>query len=491
MIRKLRRKFVFVNMLLVSLVLIIVFSILLASTNQSNIQKSTDAMHQALNSPGLRQMPFLDRPGKSGDIASADTGGLSTDATASSGGTETTDAATDSANNPANGNHSSTDTAADGSAQTSATDSTSSDLGSNPAENDQTQAKPSDNFTTMIPVFSVILDGSGQITQNTGGNVTMSDDLVSTAVEEALATGEQQGVLSDLKLRFLIDDSKDTQQTVIAFSDLNWELDDMKELVFTSLLVGFVALVCFFVISLFLSKITVRPVDEAWRRQQQFLADASHELKTPLTVILADTNILLSHQSETVGNQVKWVEYIQNEAERMKQLVQDMLFLAKGDAAELETHQEHTPISITDLAWSSLLPFESVAFEQGVSLDADISPDLTINGNEGQLQRLVVILLDNACKYAGNPGAVTISLKRVLDKISLSVHNTGEPIPPDRLVHVFERFFRADTARTRETGGYGLGLAIAQSIVDAHHGKITVESTREDGTTFTVLFPDK
>ncbi|MBP1737408.1 MAG: dltS [Oscillospiraceae bacterium] len=474
MIRKLRRKFVLVNMLLISLVLIMVFAILLITSYQSNVRKSTEALHQAASSPGLMQLPILDRQ-PSGAMGNTPSGN-----DIETGSSEDSNGKSDSS-----GSSSASDAGDASKNGTGADNKPSGDSGkSDTFQNDDADGQ----FTTIIPVFSVILDSSNQVTQETGGNVDMSDEMVSSAVSEALATGKKDGLLSDLNLRFTI--SNGPTQTVIAFADQTWELDAMRDLILSSLLVGGIALFCFFCISVFLSGISVHPVDEAWRRQQQFLADASHELKTPLTVILADTNILLTHQEDTIARQVKWVEYIQNEAERMKQLVQDMLFLAKGDAAKLDNHLTHTTLCLTDLMWSSLLPFESVAFEQGVSLDADISPGLHICGNENQLQRLVIILVDNACKYAGKPGAVKVSLKRAQDKISLSVHNTGEPIPPERLPHVFERFFRADTARTRETGGYGLGLAIAQSIVDTHRGKIFVESTQESGTTFTVLFPE-
>jgi two-component system sensor histidine kinase CiaH len=463
MIRKLRRKFVLVNMMLVTLVLLIVFSILVVSSYQTNIGKSYDTLHQAVNAPDMMRAPFLDLPGR-------------------------TETSSDSTNHSAGDNSSSTGAVPSTGSEAGSGASQAPDSAAPGTQSDSGQRgdESSNRFSTMIPVFSVTLDSSNQIIHKFGANVSMSDELVNQAVTEVLAAGTTQGVLSDLNLRYLV--NHDSQQTVIAFADQRWEQDSMKDLILMSLLVGAVALLGFFAISVFLSGIAVRPVDEAWRRQQQFLADASHELKTPLTVILADTNILMSHPQETVGNQIKWVEYIQNEAERMKQLVQDMLFLAKGDAAKLE-HQ-HSVLSLTDLVWSSLLPFESVAFEQGVTLDAKIAPELMISGNETQLQRLVMILLDNACKYAGHPGVVTVSLSHLQDKICLSVHNTGEPIPPDRLSHVFERFFRVDTARTRQTGGYGLGLAIAQTITVSHRGKLSVESSQDHGTTFSVLFPE-
>ena len=340
---------------------------------------------------------------------------------------------------------------------------------------------------TMIPAFCVTLDETGAVAAvSSGGNVSVTDEMVAQAVEQALAAGEEQGELSRLALCYRVEAGRDAE-TRIAFADRSWEGRNLADLVRTSLLVGAGALAVFFLISLFLSSLSLRPVERAWAQQRQFVADASHELKTPITVILANTGIVLSHPEDTVAHQRKWITYIQEEAARMRGLVEDLLFLAKSDAARLPLHP--MTFSMSDLVTSCLLPFESVAFEAGVALDSAITPHLTLTGDEGQLRRLVMILLDNAVKYAGAEGAVTVTLDRLQDKVRLSVHNTGSPIPPQHLPHLFERFYRVDGARNRSEGGYGLGLAIAKSITLAHHGKIWAESAPGAGTTFTALLP--
>lgn len=187
--------------------------------------------------------------------------------------------------------------------------------------------------------------------------------------------------------------------------------------------------------------------------------------------------------------QKKWLTFIQEEAGRMKELVEDLLFLAKNDAARLPLTCAR--LSMSDLTLGCLLPFESVAFEAGVQLDGEIQPGILLQGDEGQLRRLVMILLDNAVKYAGEHGAVRLTLKRQQERVRLMVHNTGDPISPEHLPHLFERFYRADSARSRDQGGYGLGLAIARTIVEAHGGKLTVASTREHGTCFTASLPQR
>ncbi len=219
------------------------------------------------------------------------------------------------------------------------------------------------------------------------------------------------------------------------------------------------------------------------------MAEGSLECKNPLTVILTNTGILLAHSGDTIAQQQKWVEYIRDEAQRMRALVEDLLFLAKSDAGK-ETSPVTAPVDVSELTWSALLPFEPVAFEQGVEMESEIADQLTVQGNADQLRRLVAILLDNAVKYAGNGGRVKLVLSRPeRGGVCLTVHNTGPAIPPEHLPHLFERFYRADDSRARTSGGYGLGLAIAKRIVDGHGGSITVSSREDASTDFTVRLP--
>lgn len=341
-------------------------------------------------------------------------------------------------------------------------------------------------WQSVIPAFCVEVDQEGEVTLEAGENVKVSQEVMEQAVEQVLASGERRGRLNDLGLRFLREDDQDGT-TQIAFSDLSWEWNSLWRLVFNSLLIGAGALVIFFLISLFLSRLALRPVEEAWQQQQQFVADASHELKTPLTVILANTSIIEGHAQDTVFSQDKWIRYIREEAQRMKGLVEDMLFLAKHDDARRPTKSQLCNLS--DLVTGCVLRFESVAFESGVELDSEIQPGLTLQGDLDCLERLVMILLDNAVKYAGEPGRVRLELQRRQERGILTVTNTGAPIPQEHLEHLFQRFYRVDGSRSRKEGGYGLGLAIAQTIVQAHRGQIEVTSDEKNGTCFTVTLP--
>lgn len=415
MIRRLRRKFILINLLLVGVVLTVVFVLLVASNARRYADQSQAAMRMALSWREDENPRF--------------------------------------------------------------------EIGAPPPDHN-----PSDEGSrfTMVPVFVVTVEDGVVTSINDGGQVEVSRETAELAAAEALASGEDSGILRRLNLRFQLETRPDGTVRV-AFADQSWESSSLRTLILNCLLVWALAMAAFFFVGLFLSSLALRPVETAWKQQRQFVADASHELKTPLTVILANTGIVLAHPSDTVSAQSKWLEYTQEEARQMKGLVEDLLFLAKSDAARQEF--QTTQVDLSELVQGCLLPFEPVAFEAGVRLDAQVDPGLILTGDEAQLRRLVRILLDNGVKYAGAEGAVSLTLTRQQDKLRLTVRNTGAPIPPEHLPHLFERFYRADAARNRAQGGYGLGLAIAKAIVEHHRGRISVSSAVESGTVFTVLLP--
>ena len=320
------------------------------------------------------------------------------------------------------------------------------------------------------------------------GNVNVTDDnVLDDIIQICLSSQEETGILRGYNLRYLV--RWDDTGARIVFSDRSGEINVILSLIRTSLIVGAVSLLIFWGISILLARWAIRPIEQSWEQQRRFVADASHELKTPLTVILANTDIVLSHRQDTVENQSKWLEYIRAEAQRMTSLVTDLLFLARSD--DSRTKLILTEVNFSDIVWSGLLPFEPVAFEQKKTLESDIAPDLHVLGDENQLKQLVVILLDNACKHSGDHGRISVRLAHASDSAVFSVTNSGDPIPSEHLPHIFERFYRVDSPRARENGGYGLGLAIAKTIVESHHGKIQVHSNQETGTVFTVTIPTK
>lgn len=433
MIRKLRRKFILTNMLLVSLVLAVVFALQVGSGYQRARGQTMEALR------------FTMSWGRDGEPARYTIPAIPT---------ATLEPAKRPRERPEN----------------------------TPPHAEQVRVLP------MVPAFLTISDGDGQLlTLNQGSTVDITEETAQSLVTQAMATGETEGSLSGQGLRFLREERGG--QLYISFATTDWEIESLLSLLRTALLVGVVALGGFFLISLLLSGLALKPVAEAWEQQRRFVADASHELKTPLTVILTNTGILLSHQGDTIEQQQKWVEYIRDEAQRMRGLVEDLLFLAKSDAGKERT-PDLVPADLSELTWSALLPFEPVAFEQGVSLESDIAENLSISGRGEQLRRLVAILLDNAVKYAGEGGRVTVALSPAeKGGACLTVTNTGPAIPAGHLPHLFERFYRSDNSRARTSGGYGLGLSIAKSIVDGHRGSISVSSSETEGTTFTVKLP--
>lgn len=336
-----------------------------------------------------------------------------------------------------------------------------------------------------IPTFTVTLDSNNKIIETNGALFNLSDTAtLDQLVTFCLNSGKERGIIEGEDLRYLKQSSPWGLR--IAFVDRSMEITTLSSLIKTSALVGAGSLTVFFLISLFLANLALRPAQKAWEQQKQFVADASHELRTPLTVILANAGIVLAHKDQTVAEQAKWIEYIQTEASRMSSLVDNLLFLAKSD--DVKSKIILNPVNLSDLVWSSILPFEPFLYEQHKALDSDIEPDLYINGDESRLKQLVGILLDNARKYAHDQGTITVRLSKKVGEVVLSVNNTGGIIPEDQIEHIFKRFYRVDKSRVRQEGGYGLGLAIADTIVKIHHAKISVESSPDDGTTFSVVF---
>ena len=232
-----------------------------------------------------------------------------------------------------------------------------------------------------------------------------------------------------------------------------------------------------------LSGWAVRPMAKAWDMQRQFVADASHDLKTPLTVILSNSE-LLKQQSEAADTPE--VDRIEAAGRRMKDLVQKMLTLARMEDDPNRGAWESMDLS--DMVMEGALAFEATAFEKGLTIDENVKSGLVVKGNRAQVQSVLECLLDNACKYADPGSSVTVSLEKAGKRAKLTVHNTGSYIPPADLPHVFERFYRADKSRTASDSS-GLGLAIVQSVVESMGGTVSVESSESAGTAFTVFLP--
>lgn len=332
------------------------------------------------------------------------------------------------------------------------------------------------------PCFTVWVDGEGAVTLEDRAALLFSGldpQEIQELAQTAAKLPESSGVLSAYRLRYARRERPGGVQ--IAFADTSMERSAMEQLIKSSLLIGGLTLLAFFGAGLLLARWAVRPVEQAWEQQKQFVGNASHELKTPLTVILSNADMILAHPGES---ELRWAENIKAEALRMKALTGDLLSLARSEDPAGSVPAE--PVDLSCLVTDCVLSFEPAAFENGRSLTYQTAPGLTLSGDPAGLSRLCGILLDNALKYSRPGGKICVELEPAGRSARLSVSNEGEPIPPEELSRIFERFYRADASRHSE--GYGLGLAIARQIAERHKGKIWAESC-EGTNTFRVLLP--
>ncbi len=309
-------------------------------------------------------------------------------------------------------------------------------------------------------------------------------DYIFSIVKTTLDAKSNTGVIGGFGLRYLKQPFNGGVK--IVFLDKTYEDSVLDSLGVTILIIGAGGFILFLLASLVITKIAVRPAERSWQQQKQLVADISHELKTPLTIISANADIIASRPNAASEETAKWLSYIKSETERMGSLISSLLYLEKS--RKESGADEKTYLNLSELAVGACLPFESVCFEKGLTLSVSVKPDIFLTANAGLITRLIGILLDNAVKYSVPGGKVSFALQKTPDKIIMAVNNKGEVIPPERIRHLFERFYRGDESRSREEGGFGLGLAIAKEIAESHSGKIAVKSEKSEGTTFICSF---
>ena len=336
-----------------------------------------------------------------------------------------------------------------------------------------------------VAVYKVESDGSLSVVPEVT-SAAIASDVLEDATGELASAGDGFGTLPSIELHYLRTTTVNGD-TFLAFADTSYT-DSWKSLALMLVLVGLGTMVVFFVISLFYSKWALRPVREAWDSQRQFVADASHDLKTPLTVILANAAILLKHPDHLIASESQWIESTQVEAENMQGLVNEMLELAQVEDAQ-NRELVRNPIDLSDLLDGETLLFDSVALEQNCLFNCEIEEGITILGDEKQVTKMVATLIENAFKYVDEGGTVDITLRKTGKNAQIAIRNTGSTISEEDLPHIFDRFYRTDKARTSGAGGFGLGLAISREIAVQHGGDITCTSSEAQGTTFTVKLP--
>ena len=309
----------------------------------------------------------------------------------------------------------------------------------------------------------------GWVSRATGDFAALEDEDLQNILRAALAAEKDTGILNTYNLRFLVQTS--SRRQTVAFCDVTAELTTLNLLLQIGLLIGGIGLLVFFGISLLLAYVMVRPVEKAWKQQHQFVADASHELKTPLTVVMTNAELLQDPDFEASEKQ-RFSENILIMTRQMRGLVNSLLELARVDNGAIKT--TFVPVDLSEALMDAILPFEPLFFEKDLQLHSHIDSSIYTKGSVSHLRQVAEILLDNAMKYS-DPGIVEVSLRKTGGHCLFTVSNPGAPIPAEDLKHLFERFYRQDKSRSRD-GSYGLGLSIAQRIVQEHHGKIWAES---------------
>ncbi|MGI6755401.1 MAG: sensor histidine kinase [Atopobiaceae bacterium] len=347
------------------------------------------------------------------------------------------------------------------------------------------------NNTPNLLAICVDMDASGVVLQTNVTTLAIDAQTLKETLVTILNSNDRFGTISDLHVAWekkLLNDGT-YRVAIIDTSGMAYQL---KHQVTQDALIVLVGLVVLAVISWVLSGWILKPTRTAWDQQHRFISDASHELKTPLAVIIANNEILLKDEHISAESK-RWLTSTQEESTHMKRLVEELLELARADEDQLVEGgiARRDVLNFSDIVDSATLEFDVVAFERGVEIEADIEPDISVTGDEDWVSRMVRILLDNACKYARPGTKVSVKLSRMKNRrCMLTVNNQGDVIAAEDLSHIFDRFYRTDKARARSSrGGFGLGLAIAKSIVVSTGGNINATSSQEDGTTFRVCLP--
>lgn len=505
MLKKLKRKFVIINMCLVGIVLLAAFAAVCINSYQKAHEEVVGALHMALeNTKEDKPALFVigsptdgDRIGNIGEEKNENTQSIAGQSEASQSIEEKSE---------------------EGKYETNQSQTTRSRL---PAQSGFA-GKP---FSYAAVVLLVNDDnGTRQVTTLGMTNASMNEDVINEAVEAVMASGEDRGKLADMELFYM--KNEDFHGTKIAFADSTYFDEDMRKTVFTAAVIFIAVMTALFFISLFLANVAVSPVKKAWEKQRRFVADASHELKTPLTVLLANNEIMLSalddmessrcgaepeinagkvfavcdrRLTDDIIDMRRWLESSREEAMQMKGLVDDLLFLARADEADetasginaaADKKIAMADVDISDVVTGAALQMEPVAFEAGVNMTTDVEAKIHMKCDAAQMKQLVHILLDNAVKYCGDTsvngvcgsesgncsdgGKVLLDLRKTADNIVLTVANTGEVIDSEDIEHIFDRFYQSDKARSGN--GYGLGLSIAKTIVESHGGTIRAYS---------------
>lgn len=329
--------------------------------------------------------------------------------------------------------------------------------------------------------FSVVLNEKDEVSTVDTGKIASID--TASAIQYAqtvLADEKEAGFMDDYRYRVCHSETG----TQIIFLDRGRELSNFRNLIVTGIVVSILGLLAVFVSVIFLSAYMIRPFLKNEEKQKRFITDAGHELKTPLAIIDADTEVLAMDMGEN-----EWITDIQMQSKRLAELTNHLILLSRME--EEQRNRQTAEIALSDVVEETVENFQALAVTQKKTLSKEIMPRISFRGEEAGIRRLVTILLDNAMKYSEENGKIQVTLQKQKKKIYLTVFNTTEFIAKEHLAHLFDRFYRTDQSRNSDTGGYGLGLSIAAAITEAYKGNISAYTEDEKSLRITIVFPEK
>lgn len=345
-------------------------------------------------------------------------------------------------------------------------------------ENDE---KDKSRFSVETPFetryFTVTVDENGEVTDCDLDRIAAVDE---ETAEEYTQTAQQKNKTTGFQgiYRYRVTETEDGAKYV--FLDCRREISNFRTVLVTTISVSLLGLAAVFVLVVIFSRMVFRPVEESIQKQKRFITDASHELKTPLTIIDANTEVMEMESGES-----QWTKSTRKQIQRLSGLVQQLVTLSRLD--EEKGLEEKCEFNLSEAVSECVQPYESLAQTREKNLTLNIEENLIYTGDERSIRQLAGILMDNAVKYSSENGNITLTLKKKGKKIFLEVYNDADDLPQGKLDVLFERFYRLDSSRNSGTGGSGIGLSVAKAIVQAHKGKITAENKNGRGLTITVI----
>ena len=349
-------------------------------------------------------------------------------------------------------------------------------------EEEQEEEEPEDPRQNMSPetpfetrFFTVKLNTHGTVTAvDTTKVVAVDDALAESYAKHVLAEGKEVGYHSTY--RFMT--NSDENGTICVFVDAYRELESVRSFVISSVVISLIGILMVFVLVVLLSEVALKPIIESYEKQKRFITDAGHEMKTPLTVISANTEII-----EMENGDSQWTDGIKNQVAKLASLTEKLVILSKmEEGAKLEMNE----FSLSEALFDTCDQYKSIAMSAGVTFNVVIAENITMMGNEGEIRRCASLLLDNAFRYVSKGGTVEIRAQKLANGVEVRFRNSTDGVEKGSLDRWFDRFYRTDLSRNSSTGGSGIGLSVVKAIVNAHGGTVKAQSPDGIKVEFTI-----